>query len=244
MRQVWQASLSSSFENVNLMLQYEALVNTFDKINGSSPLHDACYSGSIKCVKALVEAGAQVDLQTKSTKGKNKGAVALHYAAQQNRHDIVEYLIKQSAAINVQDVKGCTPLHYAVYTGRLAPYVVSAAASASVSVVVSAPVSVRSQWYVLGLGLEVRLHAGAACSKRTHAAGWNGWRWRSEHPSICHVFFFWRCVSCCVLLVCLVAGSIDVVRVLLKNKADAAKLTANGHNVEKLMEISPIISKV
>lgn len=42
------ASLSSSFDNVNLMLQYEALVNTFDKTNGSSPLHDACFSGSLK----------------------------------------------------------------------------------------------------------------------------------------------------------------------------------------------------
>ena len=52
------ASLSCSEENVNLMLQYEAHVNTFDKTNGSSPLHDACFAGSLTCVKALVEAGA------------------------------------------------------------------------------------------------------------------------------------------------------------------------------------------
>jgi len=43
-----QAALSSSYDNVNLLLQHEAHVNTFDKINGSSPLHDACYSGSLK----------------------------------------------------------------------------------------------------------------------------------------------------------------------------------------------------
>lgn len=76
-------------------------------------------------MKALVEAGAQVDMHTKSTKGKNKEAVALHYAAQQNRHDIVEYLIKQKASINIQDARGCTPLHYAVYTGGLASCVAS-----------------------------------------------------------------------------------------------------------------------
>eukprot|EP00802_Teleaulax_amphioxeia_P018863 Tamp_19073.p1 GENE.Tamp_19073~~Tamp_19073.p1 ORF type:complete len:365 (+),score=95.67 Tamp_19073:40-1095(+) len=111
------ASLSSSYENVNLMLQHEAHVNTFDKINGSSPLHDACFSGSLKCVKALVEAGANVNMHTKSTKDKNKGAVALHYAAQENRHDIVEYLIRKSAGVNIQDARGCTPLHYAAYKG-------------------------------------------------------------------------------------------------------------------------------
>jgi ankyrin repeat protein len=80
-----------------------------------SDVFGVCY----RCVKALVEAGAQVDMPTKSSKDKNKGAVALHYAAQENRHDIVEYLIRQSAGVNIQDARGCTPLHYAVYTGRL-----------------------------------------------------------------------------------------------------------------------------
>lgn len=45
---VVQASLSSSYENVTQLLQYEALVNTFDKTNGSSPLHDACFAGALK----------------------------------------------------------------------------------------------------------------------------------------------------------------------------------------------------
>lgn len=70
-----------------------------------------------RCVQALVEAGAQVDMQTKSDKGKNKGAVALHYAAQQNMPQVVEYLIRQRASVNRQDARGCTPLHYAAYTG-------------------------------------------------------------------------------------------------------------------------------
>jgi len=41
----------------------------------------------------------------------------------------------------------------------------------------------------------------------------------------------------------MVAGSVDVVRVLLKNKADVAKHNLSGQNAEKLMEMSPIISK-
>jgi hypothetical protein len=48
-----QGSLSLSYENVNLMLQHEAQINTFDKNNGSSPLHDACYSGALKSLVFL-----------------------------------------------------------------------------------------------------------------------------------------------------------------------------------------------
>ena len=77
------------------------------------------FFGSTRCVKALVEAGAQVDMPTQSSKEKNKGAVALHYAAQENRHEIVEYLIRQRAGVNIQDARGCTPLHYAEYTGMV-----------------------------------------------------------------------------------------------------------------------------
>ena len=66
-----------------------------------------------RCVQALVEAGAQVDMQTKSECGKNVGAVALHYAAQQDQQQVVNYLIRQRASVNKQDARGCTPLHYA-----------------------------------------------------------------------------------------------------------------------------------
>ena len=73
--------------------------------------------GCCRCVKALVEAGANVDMQTHSSKEKNKGAVALHYAAQEDHHEVVQYLIRKSAGVNIQDARGCTPLHYAVYKG-------------------------------------------------------------------------------------------------------------------------------
>jgi ankyrin repeat protein len=73
--------------------------------------------GCCRCVKALVEAGANVDMQTHSSKEKNKGAVALHYAAQEDHHEVVQYLIRKSAGVNIQDARGCTPLHYAAYKG-------------------------------------------------------------------------------------------------------------------------------
>lgn len=56
-------------------------------------------------------------MQTKSECGKNGGAVALHYAAQQDQPQVVNYLIRQRASVNKQDARGCTPLHYAAYTG-------------------------------------------------------------------------------------------------------------------------------
>lgn len=38
-------------------------------------------------------------------------------------------------------------------------------------------------------------------------------------------------------------GSVDVVRVLLKNKADAKKPDAAGRTAEKLMDMSPVMQK-
>jgi len=209
------------------MLQHEAHVNTFDKINGSSPLHDACFSGSLKslvclppplasallsleaeavsclwvccrCVKALVEAGANVNMHTKSTKDKNKGAVALHYAAQENRHDIVEYLIRKSAGVNIQDARGCTPLHYAAYKGPSSTAIQRAFARAC-----------------------TRLRC-ANCLHHLYGA------------SKAHAGCLWRCGG---------AGSGDAVRVLLQNKADKDRTNHDGNTAAKLMQTSQMVDK-
>eukprot|EP00960_Hanusia_phi_P000503 13751-Hanusia_phi.AAC.2 len=49
----------------------------------------------------------------------SKGAVALHYAAQENKEDVVLFLLKNGAKVNLQDCKGCTALHYAAYNGAV-----------------------------------------------------------------------------------------------------------------------------
>ena len=87
-----------------------------------APLDRSALTGrgqGVVSAPARRQAGAHVDMKTKSSKDKNKGAVALHYAAQQDRHEIVEYLIRQNASVNIQDARGCTPLHYAAYTGSV-----------------------------------------------------------------------------------------------------------------------------
>uniref|UniRef100_A0A7S4KPP2 Uncharacterized protein n=2 Tax=Guillardia theta TaxID=55529 RepID=A0A7S4KPP2_GUITH len=114
------AALSQSFANLKLLLEAGAQINSYDKVNGCSPLHDACYGGDLKCVKALVEAKAVVDMPTNPEKSeRNKGAVALHYAAQENKADVVLFLLKNGAKVNLQDCKGCTALHYAAYNGAV-----------------------------------------------------------------------------------------------------------------------------
>ena len=48
-----------------------------------------------------------------------------------------------------------------------------------------------------------------------------------------------RVMDCCGF----VTGSVDVVRVLLKNKADASKVNEQNQTAAQLMDSSPIISK-
>eukprot|EP00960_Hanusia_phi_P000504 13751-Hanusia_phi.AAC.3 len=45
------AALSQSFANLKLLLEAGAQINSYDKVNGCAPLHDACYGGDLKCVK-------------------------------------------------------------------------------------------------------------------------------------------------------------------------------------------------
>ena len=130
--------------NLKRLLEAGAQINSYDKVNGCSPLHDACYGGDLKCVKVrmfkkmpeetqklqvLVEAKAVVDMPTNPAKSErnkvdarldmsappsfvawSQGAVALHYAAQENKADVVLFLLKNGAKVNLQDCKVCPPL--------------------------------------------------------------------------------------------------------------------------------------
>uniref|UniRef100_A0A0C3UG35 Uncharacterized protein n=1 Tax=Guillardia theta (strain CCMP2712) TaxID=905079 RepID=A0A0C3UG35_GUITC len=108
------AALSQSFANLKLLLEAGAQINSYDKVNGCSPLHDACYGGDLKCVDAHLDISAPPSCVACS-----QGAVALHYAAQENKADVVLFLLKNGAKVNLQDCKGCTALHYAAYNGAV-----------------------------------------------------------------------------------------------------------------------------
>ncbi|KAI0078202.1 asparaginase-domain-containing protein [Panus rudis PR-1116 ss-1] len=76
------------------------VVNCIDPASGRSPLHAAALNGSVRCVEALLEAGALVHLRD------NLGHTALYYAARQGHERVVETLVKAGANLGGSDIEG------------------------------------------------------------------------------------------------------------------------------------------
>lgn len=72
----------------------------------ATPLHIACYYGRMSSVMALVELGANLDLQDLS------GATGLHLAVMHKHLKIVKCLIDAGADTNILDKNGCYPVNY------------------------------------------------------------------------------------------------------------------------------------
>ena len=84
------------------------LANSPDE-EGLRPLHLAVLSGKTSAVKALLDAGADLDGTDRS------GRSALHWSVACREKEIVELLLGRGGApvVGVRDVRGATPLHYA-----------------------------------------------------------------------------------------------------------------------------------
>jgi hypothetical protein len=81
---------------------------------GDTPLHHAAGEGHLATIKLLLELGANVHAQAKD------GQTPLHYAAIAGCLETVHLLVEigGSGAVDTQDAKKCTPLHYAASNGH------------------------------------------------------------------------------------------------------------------------------
>lgn len=77
-------------------------------VNGVGLLHEASYRGSIKCVKVLIDYGADVNFID------SEGWTPLHAAVCGEQMSCIKYLIENGADINYNDMQGVTPLRMAV----------------------------------------------------------------------------------------------------------------------------------
>ena len=87
------ASFSSNkkLETLELLVDYKADVN-FTNGENTSPLTLATDNGNLEIVKILVSAGAKIDQKSAL------GYTSLHRAAKYNRHEVVDYMLKQPIA--------------------------------------------------------------------------------------------------------------------------------------------------
>ena len=86
-------------------------VNKKDPGRGQTALHHAAYFDKPVTLKALIEAGADVNAQD------NQGNTPLSFATQQDNTMIVMELIKAGADVNLARDDGATPLHLAAQHG-------------------------------------------------------------------------------------------------------------------------------
>ena len=87
-------------------------VNKREPTFGQTALHLAAYCDRPVTLKALIEAGADVNAQD------NQGCTSLTFATQEGNPMIVMELIKAGADVNLAGHDGVTPLHLAVQNGH------------------------------------------------------------------------------------------------------------------------------
>ena len=79
-----------------------------------TPLHLAAFSGSVECVRALLECGA--DIETTTTRNQRP----IHYAALRGRVTTLEYLLDRGADATTVDDDEMLPPHWACVKGESA----------------------------------------------------------------------------------------------------------------------------
>jgi len=101
------ASMSGDLDTVSLLLSRGAKANPRPNPSGDSPISEAITFGHAAVVRALIDAGAKVDL-VEST-----GVNLLHWATITNRADVIPALARAGVDIDAIDAAGYTPLMYA-----------------------------------------------------------------------------------------------------------------------------------
>ncbi|EDO48893.1 predicted protein [Nematostella vectensis] len=74
--------------------------------NQGPALHQLVFEGNLKCVRMLVNLGADVNMQNE------EGFTPLHYCALSNNFDMAKFLMKKSANPDIADYNGKTPVDY------------------------------------------------------------------------------------------------------------------------------------
>ncbi|KAL8753334.1 MAG: hypothetical protein Q9184_005457 [Pyrenodesmia sp. 2 TL-2023] len=108
------ASARGDHRSVVSLLEHGASLNIANDL-GAKPIHLAAQTGNIPTIRALVQAGADVNSVVRQTL-----MSPIHYAAEyQDSSEKIHGLVDLGAHINGRDYMGWTPLHWSSWRGHL-----------------------------------------------------------------------------------------------------------------------------
>ena len=107
-----EAADEGSLESMELLLMADADVNYFWSFGSPTAITMAASEGHLECLKLLIQYGADIN-------GIKKSFPPLHTAAEEDKRDIIDYLISQNVKLNKKDMAGRTALMYAAAEGNL-----------------------------------------------------------------------------------------------------------------------------
>ncbi|MCG8483111.1 MAG: ankyrin repeat domain-containing protein, partial [Clostridia bacterium] len=97
------ATFTGNLKEVKKHIHHKLDLNIKDPMGGSTPLITACLFGKNEIAKALIDAGADLNIQNK------EGSTALHCASFFCNTELTAYLIKNKADQTIKNKQGATP---------------------------------------------------------------------------------------------------------------------------------------
>jgi len=102
-----RASSKGDIDRVIALIKDSTLVNGKDQYH-FTPLIWACRKGHLKVVKALIDAGANMEI------GDLRNRTAFFHAVTYLRYEVVSYLAEKKCNVNPVDIYGWSPLDFAL----------------------------------------------------------------------------------------------------------------------------------
>ncbi|XP_024080694.1 ankyrin repeat domain-containing protein EMB506, chloroplastic-like isoform X2 [Cimex lectularius] len=109
---IWHNAMLGEASAVNDQIRRGVNVNQADP-SGYTALHYAAKNGNVAICQALINGGAQINIQTQAG-----NATALHRAAGAGKTEVVKLLLNNGAQTLLRDIDGRTALHRAVEGGH------------------------------------------------------------------------------------------------------------------------------